>query len=112
MGMGEQQFHWSVGHKNQLAGQKPVGHATSRVDVRASVHTGGAQCLLRCDKCRSTLDHIGHRRDRLHVGWRVVQGLRNPKVQNFHEVVVLPVPAEKNVGWLDVPMHEPARLGL
>ena len=38
--------------------------------------------------------------------------LRDPEVENLHEVVVLAIPAQEDVRRLDVAMHEPARFGL
>ena len=39
-----------------------------------------------------------------------MRDLRNPEVENLHEVVILTIPAQENVCRLDVAMHEAAPL--
>ena len=101
--------HRGVGREHVFPGQQPVSDATGRVDVGASIELGVAKCLLGCDECRCSLNHV--------IGGQGLPAFRlfpeclhESEIQYLDEVAVFAIAAEKNIRRFDVAMNEPACL--
>jgi hypothetical protein len=110
LGVLDEELHRRVASEDELTGEQPIGDAARSIDIGTVIHGPSAERLLRSNE-RGCPPHDvvggdgGKGRRRFRRVW-VVNGFDDAEVQDFDEVVVLAVPAQDDVGRLDVAMYQ------
>ena len=90
--------------KEELAGQRPVGDARQRIEVRPAVDDAlSGHQLGRHEGGRALQEALG----REHRGFLLRPILDDPEIQHLQVVAFEPEPRDEEVRGLDVAVHEP-----